>query len=374
MAAIIKIYDSIEPLTADWERLAENTEANPFLRPGYVSAWWQAFGRGQLRVFTVYEDDCLIGVLPMQIFHGALLGLTNPHTPLFGFLAAHERSAEQLAHALFFREPHRVELSYLAPTDIGVSMAHAAANSARYRVFTESVLAAPYVSTDKAWDVYESGLRRKFRSEIRRRRRRLEEQGRLTLEVSDGKDRLEELLEEGFKVEGLGWKEAYGTSINAHPATRHFYTQVARWAAERGWLRLVFLRLDGRALAFDYCLECQKTHYLIKTGYDPSYRRYAPGMIIRYLMLAQAFSNDIITYDFLGEDQEWKREWTSTQQERLFLRMCAPTALGSLDQAVFVYGRPAAEWVKNLARSMLSERSLHMLKRGRALGRAWVGR
>jgi hypothetical protein len=80
-------------------------------------------------------------------------------------------------------------------------------------------------------------LCRKFRSELRRRRRRLEEEGRLTLEVSDGTERLGELLKKGYGIDGSGWKHARGTSINAHIATRRFYTGVAQWASERGWLR-----------------------------------------------------------------------------------------------------------------------------------------
>jgi len=205
-----------------------------------------------------------------------------------------------LSHALFSQEPRRIDLSFLPPTDAGLSLTYAAAGAARYWVLTESVKAAPYVAIDGTWDAYEGGLRRKFRSELRRRRRRLEEEGHLTLEVFDGTERLDKLLEEGFRVEGSGWKDAHGTSIDSSPALRRFYTEVAYWASERGWLRLAFLRLNGRTLAFDYCLECNEVHYLLKTGYDATYAKFAPGMIIRHLMLARAFSEQLVTYDFLG--------------------------------------------------------------------------
>jgi CelD/BcsL family acetyltransferase involved in cellulose biosynthesis len=108
------------------------------------------------------------------------------------------------------------------------------------------------------------------------------------------------------------------------------------------------LRLDGRAIAFEYCLEHNRTHYLLKTGYDPAYRRFVPGMIIRHSMLNRAFSDQIPTYDFLGADFGGKREWTGTVRGRLFLRVFAPTALGFLDRAAFVYGRPAAKRMKSL--------------------------
>jgi len=377
MTTIVKIHNDLEPLVADWERLAQDVKASPFLWPGWIAVWWRAFGAGRLQILTVHENGHLTGVLPLRKLRGALLSPTNSHTPQFGFLAATETARERLVHAAFAQEPRHLGLSYLDPHGGDASLVRAAADEARYRVFAESIPAAPYVATDGSWDSYEQGLRRKFRSEIRRRRRRLEEEGPLTLEVSDGTERLDELLEEGFRVEGSGWKETYGTSIRSSSATRRFYTEVAQWAAERGWLRLAFLRLSGRTLAFDYCLEYNRIHYLLKTGYDPAYGKFAPGMLIRHMMLARAFSGEIDTYDFLGVgfDFAWKREWSSTEQQRLFLHMFAPTALGLLDQAVFLGGRVAWEGAKSLARSsILGERGRHLLKRGYATVRARLGR
>jgi len=373
----VKIQDRIEPLADEWERLACRVGAAPFLRPGWIRAWWRCFGTGGLQILTVYEDGSLAGVLPLHRSRGVLGSTTNPTTPLFGFLADGESAAEELSRALFSGEPRGVALSYLSPDDAGVALARSAADAARYRVYADSVEAAPYVAIDGDWEAYEGGLRRKFRSELRRRRRRLEEEGRLELEVSDGKERLEELLDEGFRVEGSGWKGDYGTSIDSRPATRRFYAEVARWAAARGWLRLALLRLDGRALAFDYGFECGGTYYLLKTGYDPAYRRSAPGMIIRHMMLARAFSEGISTYDFLGlgSDFAWKREWTGAQQERLFLRMFAPTALGTLDRAAFVLDRSALERAKQLARSpVVGERGRRLLKRAHARAFSRLGR
>jgi CelD/BcsL family acetyltransferase involved in cellulose biosynthesis len=362
----IEIHNRVEPLLIEWERLAKHAKASPFLWPGWIQAWWHAFGEGELQVLAVYDTDRLTGVVPLHRSDGVLRSLTNGDTPLFGFLAANETAVKALSHALFSQEPRRVNLSFLSSRDTSVLSVHAAASAACYRVITESIEAAPYVAIDKDWDEYEKGLRRKFRSELRRRRRRLEEEGRLTLEVFDGTKRLDELLEEGFRIEGLGWKDAHGTSINSSAALRRFYTEVAQWAADCGWLRLAFLRLNGQPLAFDYCLESAKIHYLLKTGYDPAYGKFAPGMIIRHLMLARAFSKGLDTYDFLGAGHSpWKREWTSTQQERLFLHIFAPTALGFLDRTAFTAGRWGLGLAKSIARSsIVGEHRRRQLKRG----------
>jgi len=359
----VDIQDKIETIAPEWERFAQRVSAPPFLWAGWIDAWWQAFGKGRLQILATFEDGHLTGVLPLFRTPIGLSSTTNYHSPQFGFLTSNERATEHLAATLFAQRAQRIDLSYLPSTDHSVAVTGETARAAGYRVLTETKEIVPPVDSRGTWEDYENRLRRKFRSELRRRRRRLEEQGELNLEVHDGTDRLSQLLDEGFRIEGSGWKEAQGSSIISHPSTHGFYTQVARWAAARGWLRLAFLRLNGRALAFDFCLEYNGTHYLLKTGYDSAYSTFGPGMIHRYLMLSRAFSTDISTYDFVGRFQAWKQEWTSGNKEQVSLHMFAPTVLGGLNRAGFVHGLPAARRVKGKAYSIFGERGGRLVER-----------
>jgi len=202
---------------------------------------------------------------------------------------------------------------------------------------------SPYLETGEGWDRYEARLSSKLLRELRRRRRGLEARGALTLEVSDGTEGLDELLDEGFLVEGAAWKAARGSAIDSQPATRSFYREIAHWAAERGSLRLAFLRLDRTPLAFDYCLEESGIHYLVKTGYDPEYRAFAPGQLMRYLMIEKAFALGLDSYEFLGTDEQWKLEWSQEVRDRTLLQAFAPSPAGRLDWAAFAVGRPLVE-------------------------------
>ena len=166
----------------------------------------------------------------------------------------------------------------------------------------------------------------------------------------DGSDRLDQLLEEGFAVEAAGWKGARASAMVSRPETAEFYRRVAAWAADRGWLRLAFLRLDGQAFAFDFAVEEGDVHYLLKTGFDPAFGRFAPGMILRYEMLARAFSNGLRSYEFLGADEPWKLEWTQTTRPRGLFQAFAPSLRGQLEWAAFAWGRPAAKRVLALVR------------------------
>jgi CelD/BcsL family acetyltransferase involved in cellulose biosynthesis len=373
MTITVEIRDHIEPLVSEWEHLAERVQANPFLWPGWIEAWWRAFGTGRLQIFAAYDDDRLVGILPMHRFRGALGSTTNPHTNCFGFMATNESAVKQLCDSLFSQKARRLGLSYLSSSDAGVSLAKTTAEAAGYRIISQTIQHSLYIVIEgTTWDAYESGLGRNLRGDVRRQQRRLREEGRLTLEVFDGTKELDELLEEGFRIEGAAWKDDYGTSINARPATRRFYTEVAHWAAQRGWLRLAFLRLDGRTIAFNYCLEYNDEHYSLKIGHDPAYARFSPGKVLTHLMIKRAFSERLTTYHFLGTSEFYKLKWTSAHQELLALNMFAPTAPGSLDRALFLFGRPTLELGKSLARSsVVGERGRRLLHRGYEAVGAW---
>jgi CelD/BcsL family acetyltransferase involved in cellulose biosynthesis len=253
-----------------------------------------------------------------------------------------------LAQHLLASRPQRITLAFVAPSGADVAEILRAATAARYRYLMRRLERSPYVAMDGGWTAYEMSLSRKVRSELRRRRRRLQEEGNLSFEFLDASEKLDQLLDEGFRVEAAGWKGERGSAIASQPATAHFYRSIARWGAERGWLRLGFLRLNKRALAFDFSFEHGGIHYLLKTGYDPGYARFAPGMLLRHRMIERAFADGLRSYEFLGADEPWKLEWATEMRERSLLQAFAPTPLGLVDWTANAYGRPLARFVRRL--------------------------
>jgi CelD/BcsL family acetyltransferase involved in cellulose biosynthesis len=364
----------LDGLARRWDALAETTAAPPFLRSGWTRAWWEAFGTGRLCILTETADEELRGIVPLQWMRRSLMPLANYHTPLFGFLSLDATSAARLGRKIIELAPTRLSLMAVAPNDPGAESCREAAVAAGYAVEAKRSPAAPYVELNGSWEDYCSTLRRKLLTELRRRRRRLEEQGEIRLEVWDGTERLGRLLEEGFRVEDSGWKGEHGSSILSRPSTRSFYIRIAEWAAAEGWLRLAFLRLDSTPLAFDFCFEHAGTHYLLKTGYDPSFSRYAPGMVMRYLMLERAFAVGLHTYDFLGEDYGWKREWTQLYQERLTLDMFSPSLRGRARRVKQAMVVAAETGTRRALRASLGDRGVNALKRMRAASRSLAKR
>jgi CelD/BcsL family acetyltransferase involved in cellulose biosynthesis len=342
----VEVTRDVAGLAGEWDGLAERVRANPFVRSGWTAAWWQAFGRGSLEIVALRRDGQLAGVLPLRRIAGVIASPTNWHTPVFGPLVEDRAAAASLFDWLLARGPRHVALSFLDTEDLALAALADAAAAHDYRMAVRQRLRSPYLALGTGEGDADRKLTGKRRREIRRRRRLLEDQGELAFEVSAGADGRDELLEEGFRIEALGWKGARGTAIASRAQTRGFYDDVARWAAERGWLRLCFLRLNRRPLAFDLALEHEGHHYLLKTGYDPAYRAASPGVLLRHEAIARAARLGLQTYEFLGQAEATKLEWTDTCRERVLVQTFRRSPAGALDRVISTHGRRIAGQVR----------------------------
>jgi CelD/BcsL family acetyltransferase involved in cellulose biosynthesis len=265
---------------------------------------------------------------------------TNEHTPAFDVVAADDAALRAVADALFHAGARALTIGRLTgdgPARAGLEESSAEAG---YRTAVTHVARSPYLTCAPTLADHERGLSHNLRHDVQRRFRRLCEEGAaVTIDVTDGGTNLAGLLDEGFRVEALSWKGTEGTAVSSDTRTRKFYDAVARWAAARGWLRLAFLRLDGRAIAFQFDLEAGRTYYSLKIGYDPAYEQYSPGKLLAYAMVARAVSSGLATYELLGMDEPWKDRWTSTFREYVRLEAFARSPAGAASWAVATHGR-----------------------------------
>lgn len=342
----IDVCDAVAPIAAEWDDLVERTGAPPFVRPGWLEAWWRAFAAGELVIVTARRGGRLVGVLPMRRRAGVLASPTNAHTPGFGVVAEDPAAARMLVAALFALRPRRVQLDYLDAADPALDEVRLRAAAARHGFLRTTVQRSPYIALTGT-GARDGRLPGKAARNLRRLQRRLEEAGSVEVDVVDGRSGLAPLLEEGFRIEPSGWKAERGTAIASSAITRRFYTDIAGWAMEAGLLRLAFLRHDGRAIAFALALQDARAYYFLKGGYDPALRRFAPGKLLARAMIEHAAATNAERFEFLGGEEPWKLEWTGACHERLLVRTFARTPLGAADratQAAYLrYGKPLAK-------------------------------
>jgi CelD/BcsL family acetyltransferase involved in cellulose biosynthesis len=336
MAVGVERYTSVAPLAADWDDLADRTGASPFVRPGWIAAWWDAFGRGKLDVLAVRRDGRLAAVLPVVRRAGGVHSPSNWHTPEYGAVSEDAAAAREAFDALFAARPAYAFLRFFGP---GGDEAAAAGAVAGYATGRRVIQQSPYLPLDGGWE----SLRRPRQKQIERNRKKLAELGELAFTVHDARHDLDERLEEAFATEGSGWKLANGTAIVSQPATRQFYTAFARWAAGRGILRLFFLRVDGRPVAGQIGVADRGRYYFLKGGYEPELGKLGPGIVLLNDIVHWAADEGLTTFDFLGKPEPQKLEWTDALRELVAVEAFSPSPAGIAARTAYARGRPLAK-------------------------------
>lgn len=126
-----------------------------------------------------------------------------------------------------------------------------------------------------------------FRRNLRRQGRKLAQHGALTLTLARGGAELDEAFAEFLRLEASGWKGASGrgSAIRLHSHLLGFYTELKdRFAAGDGCL-IALLKLDGVAIAAQFCMFGGGALYLQKIAYDEAWSAEAPGSQLLYEVL-----------------------------------------------------------------------------------------
>jgi CelD/BcsL family acetyltransferase involved in cellulose biosynthesis len=348
-----ELHASIDAVADEWDALAERTGASPFVRPGWIRIWEKHFAVAPVRVLSIRRDGRIVALVPFIRRRGAIQSPTNFHTPEFAAVAEDSLAARDLFRHLFAQRHRRISLGLIPEEGRDAIECLAAAESRRERTLIRQQQLSPYLDLrGTTWRACEGSLTPKLRSDLRRRARKLAELGTVTFEVADGRDGLDQFLREGFSVEPSGWKGQRGTAITSRCDTQMFYVDVAQWAARHGTLRLAFLRLDGRPLAFQFGIQESGAYYFLKGGYDVGFRQFAPGKLLVRHMLARAFDAGLERFEFLGTAESWKSEWTTTCRRRIEVFAFTPGPLGHTDWLAHRVGRPLVKRVLNTVRRL----------------------
>jgi CelD/BcsL family acetyltransferase involved in cellulose biosynthesis len=343
-AVTVTSAEGIAGLAEDWDALCDRLDASPAMRPGWLSAWWDSFGSGGWEILVARRGHQLTGVMPLLRRGRRLASPTNWHSPEWEPVAEDRATEAALTEEMLARASGQVDLGFLRDDHPALSrMAEAAEHDGR-RVVVRVLERSPFVRLEGSWEEFERRLPSKRRSDLRRRIRRLRELGSYRLECDDGSERTAELVHEGLEIEAIGWEGRNGTPIAARRDTKRFYEQIAHWAAEKGCLRLFFLRLDGEPVAFAYCLVHAGSLFVLKIGFDPSYARFAPGLLLTREMLAYAFASDMHTYEFLGRAEPYKLIWTEECRDRVRLQAFPRDMAGLAGYLAWTRGRRMAKW------------------------------
>jgi CelD/BcsL family acetyltransferase involved in cellulose biosynthesis len=356
----IRDPERFHALETPWNRLlAESAHDLPFLRHEWLRVWWKHFGReGALSIYWVTREGVPVLAAPLYRTRDRRVGLgiwelrsmTNEHSFRFDILL---RRGETEAPAALWRHLSRtggwdlIEIRDVVWPEASAARLLEAARADGHPTGVWLSYESPYLAPRGPFEGYRGDLKPKFRSNLRNRIRRLGALGALSFETLSEPEPALAALPTGLALEGSGWKQEEGSAIACDPTLRAFYTEWAALSAERGWLRLHFLSVGGRAIAFDYSLLYGGRLYCLKMGYDPGFASYSAGQLLKHRILEQSFSAGVREYDFLGPMMEAKADWHPSSRRHAWLFLYALGVVARLAHAEKFRLRPAVKRLLN---------------------------
>ncbi len=375
----LKDLSAFSMIRDDWNGLVDESDPQPFYRHEYIKAFMANFLKGApLKVVTVRDaSGRLTAALPLAAGRGSIWGIgtrelaspTNVHSLRFDFMAAEGTPAftGEAAQAVFQHLAADPSWDVLKLTDIpegGKAWSlFEAAQAAGLPVGAWKSQCSPYIELPDSQESLMKSLSAKFRANLRRRRKRLAENGEITVERLSGATLSPRHIEEALLMESGGWKGRQGSAVNQSEAIRGFHRELFLDSEYRERLSLFRLKLKDQPIAFQYGITTNGVFSLVMTSYDESFSSFSPGHLLTEEVLKDCVSRGLREFDFLGCDLPWKLEWTSAVRAHHWLFIFRDSARGRLLRKI------KFSWVQT-ARQLLTKWRMHFLPDPRLPGQA----
>jgi CelD/BcsL family acetyltransferase involved in cellulose biosynthesis len=289
-----------------WHQLLERRSwSSIFLTPEWQGIWWRRFGTGEpsLRLLTIGPENAPLGLAPMVLVDDTLSFLGD--TDLFdyhdfidvapGFHAAFiERVADEPWKTMDLRS-----LPAFSPAMAELPDAYRALG---YTVTIEEEDVVPGVDLPGDWEEFVAALRKKDRHELRRKMRRLEGAGEVRL-IESTKETLEADFGLFHELMAESREEKRDFML---PEREAFFREIVEWSFDAGFLRLLFLELNGERVATTMSFDYAGRRLLYNSGYRLEHGPLAVGLMLNALTIKDAIERGLTYFDFLRGPEPYK--------------------------------------------------------------------
>jgi CelD/BcsL family acetyltransferase involved in cellulose biosynthesis len=348
-----------------WEKLwRDSPTALPLVRPEFIESWCARFAPdSRMQILTVIDNERLVAALP-------LIGSSVRGLPEIGLLPNNVLS--ETGDFLICRDTDATRITNALATVIRdhlvwplVIMRYVPYEQPRWQALVQALMRAgialnlhrsqdvPVAELQGDFAQYRSHFSRNFRRNLRRRRKMIDANGGLELEILEDLDAsdIAPLLREGFEIERRCWKGRQGSSVLQTPGEFDYYLREAQALAVRGELSLIFLVHGGRRIAFQYAYRAKGHYFLPKVGYDEEFSHYSPGHLLTEEMMRRFCQIDSsVRVDFHGELGPASTPWMTATYPAATIVLSNRTRLGGTLVGAFCLARFLRRNVRNAYR------------------------
>jgi len=146
----------------------------------------------------------------------------------------------------------------------------------------------------------------KSRQNLRRKLRRLEEQGTVSFGVLTEPKAVEDFLPIMIAIERKSWKGQQRLGIFSKKSIKEFYKEAIPAMAKDGELRIDTLSLGERVIAYEFSLVRDGYRCVHNQAYLPEFKEWSPGTLLLLHTLEWAFDKGLSIVDFMQGKHDYK--------------------------------------------------------------------
>jgi len=296
-----------DSLTSSWSKLQHLRWDAVFILPYWLKVFLGEFGSGsEPYLFTLREDETVIGIAPLQL-KGEKAYFTGKADvcDYLGFAVEPGREQEFFNLLLDNLKQQGIgflDLCCLRPDSSATNLIAVAQNRG-YQVSSKPEAVSLELDLPDSWEEYLGMLNAKQRHEIRRKLRRLEEEGEVDYCTISDAEAVLHLIDTFFKLfkESREDKAAFMTA-----RMESFFRVMAKALAEVGLLKLGILKLNALPIAAVIYFDYQDTVYLYNSGYDPKFSSLSVGLLSKVLCIKDSIKMGKKKFDFMKGAEVYK--------------------------------------------------------------------
>jgi CelD/BcsL family acetyltransferase involved in cellulose biosynthesis len=317
------IFDRIKD---EWDGLLDDSRPEAlYLSVAWQRIWWRCLGRGDLGVTTVRDDaGRLIGVAPWFLEDVAGTRTWRPigcvdvgdYLDVVSAPGQVEAVLGALVDFLDSDEAPAWDAMDICSLQAGSpTLEHLPrlAQAKGWQAETRLQDVAPVIPLpgDGEFETYLEALDGKQRRELRRKLRRAEAWEGGVDWYAVGPEADSETLSEELDafLELMAMSDPEKAAFLENPGNRGFFEELAPLAADLGWLRLEFLRVEGQRAAGLFCVVFGDRQMVYNSGFNyAAFGAVSPGWVLFGYSIADAIERGLSYYDFLrgGEDYKYR--------------------------------------------------------------------
>jgi CelD/BcsL family acetyltransferase involved in cellulose biosynthesis len=281
---------------------------SPFILPAWLQVWWQVFGAGErLFIREVKQGDRTIGIAPLLIKEGTayFIGSTDV-CDYQDFIVVPGREREFI-NVLLDDLPQNgirsLDLKHVRPDAVVLTALAPLAKSRQYEVISEQEAVSYEMDLPSSFDEYLESLSAKQRHELRRKMRRLTEEGEIEYRFIERGKKLTTTLDDFLKmfVASRQDKAAFLTE-----QMKSYFRFLIDAMAGMGLLKIGVLALDAKPIAEVICFDYHDCIYFYNSGYDPQYVSLSAGLLSKVYAIKDSIAKGKKRFDFLKGAEPYK--------------------------------------------------------------------